>query len=179
MMSRRVVLPLILLSLCAFARVAAAADALPPTDALKSLALLKTLEGDWTGPITVDNPAWATDKPAYIAMRVVSQGNALAHEYKETQLPAELTVFYVDRDQLNLLHYCDFANRPRLIARPSKDGKSVEFDLVEYSGSDVVGHVSHAVFTVVDASHHTEEWTFLMPGDKAVHARMDLKRVQP
>lgn len=178
-MSHRFVLPLVLLSLCAFAGRAAAADPLPPSEAQKSFALLKTLEGDWTGPVTVDNPAWATDKPASITMQVVSQGNALAHEYKETKLPAELTVFYVDRDQLNLLHYCDFANRPRLIARPLKDGKSVEFDLVEYSGSDVIGHVSHAVFTVVDASHHTEDWTFLMPGDKAIHAHMDLKRVQP
>ena len=54
----------------------------------------------------------------------------------------------------------------------------MEFELVEFSGSDNIGHVSHAVFTVVDANHHIEDWTFLAPGQKALHARMDLTRAQ-
>lgn len=99
MMSRR--LPIALLLLCGFSQLAAAADLPPPTDAQKSFELIKSLAGDWRGPITVDNPAWATDKPANITMRVVSRGNALAHEYKQENFPAELTVFYVDHDQLN------------------------------------------------------------------------------
>jgi hypothetical protein len=34
----------------------------------------------------------------------------------------------------------------------------------------------HAVFTAIDANHHTEEWTYMMPGDKPMHAHFDLVR---
>jgi hypothetical protein len=31
---------------------------------------------------------------------------------------------------------------------------------------------------VVDANHHTEDWTYMMPGDKLVRAHMDLERTK-
>jgi hypothetical protein len=34
----------------------------------------------------------------------------------------------------------------------------------------------HAVFTIIDSNHHTEDWTYMMPGDKPVHAHLDLQR---
>jgi hypothetical protein len=40
------------------------------------------------------------------------------------------------------------------------------------------GHMQHAKFTIVDANHHVEEWTFLMPGDKPMHARMELTKAK-
>ena len=33
----------------------------------------------------------------------------------------------------------------------------------------------HAVFTIIDANHHTEDWTFMMK-DKPMHAHFDLQR---
>jgi hypothetical protein len=36
----------------------------------------------------------------------------------------------------------------------------------------------HAVFTSVDANHHVEDWTYMIPGGKQIHARMDLTRTQ-
>jgi hypothetical protein len=35
----------------------------------------------------------------------------------------------------------------------------------------------HAVFTIVDASHHTEDWTYMQPGDKPVRAHVELQRI--
>jgi hypothetical protein len=32
------------------------------------------------------------------------------------------------------------------------------------------------VFTMIDENHHIEDWTYMMPGDKPVHARFDLHR---
>jgi hypothetical protein len=52
----------------------------------------------------------------------------------------------------------------------------VEFEFRDLSGGNDYGHMYHAVFTVVDANHHTEDWTYMMPGDKAMHAHMDLQR---
>jgi len=35
----------------------------------------------------------------------------------------------------------------------------------------------HGVFTIIDANHHTEDWTFMMK-DKPVHAHFDLQRTK-
>jgi hypothetical protein len=34
----------------------------------------------------------------------------------------------------------------------------------------------HAVFTLVDADHHIEDWTYMMPGDKPMRAHFELQR---
>jgi hypothetical protein len=152
-----------------------AAKPVTSSDAQKSFDLMKTLAGTWEGPITTDNPAWSTDQPMPLTIRVASHGNALIHELS-TPGP-EVTVFYVDGDRLTLLHYCDFGNRPHMVARPSADGKTVEFDLVDAPGSNQVGHVSHAVFTIIDANHHFEDWIFTLANGTLVHAHIDFKRV--
>jgi hypothetical protein len=153
-----------------------AAPSVAPSDAHKDFDLMKTLAGTWQGPVATDNPAMSMDKPMSLSIRVASHGNALIHELN-TGGP-EVTVFYVDSDRLSLIHYCDFGNRPHLVAQPSADGRTVEFDLVGAPGSNQVGHVSHAVFTMIDANHHVEDWTFNLANGKPVHAHMDFKRVQ-
>ena len=145
-------------------------------DARKDFDLMKTLAGNWQGPVTTDDPAMSTDKPMSLSIRVASHGNALIHELN-TGGP-EVTVFYVDSDRLTLIHYCDFGNRPHLVARPSADGRTVDFDLADAPGSNQVGHVSHAVFTMIDANHHIEDWTFMLANGNLVHAHMDFRRMQ-
>ena len=112
-------------------------------------------------------------KPLRITLRVTSRGNAIMHEMKEAETPDDptkydnpITVFYLDSDRLILMHYCDAGNRPRMAAKTSPDGKTVEFDVLDVSGSTEYGHMDHAVFTVIDANHHTEDWTYMMPGEK-------------
>ena len=60
----------------------------------------------------------------------------------------------------------------------SPDGKTLEFDFVDLSGSNKHGHMHHAVFTIIDANHHIEDWTYMLPGDKPIHAHFDLHRVE-
>jgi hypothetical protein len=174
--SLRSAFAIVSLTACATAYAQSPAKPVAPSDAQKAFDLMKTLAGNWQGPVTTDNAAWSTDKPMSLSVRVASHGNALVHELN-TGTP-EVTVFYVDGDRLSLLHYCDYGNRPHMVARPSADGKTLEFDLIDYPGSNEIGHVSHGVFTFVDAGHHIEDWTFMLPGDKPVHAHMDFKRVQ-
>ncbi len=161
--------------------------ALAETDAQKSFDQLKTLAGTWEGPVTVNppQPEMSSDKPVHISLRVTSRGNALVHEMQESGTPLDpakydhpVTMFYVDGDRLILTHYCDAGNRPRMSGKVSPDGKTVEFDFVDLSGSNNYGHMYHAVFTAVDANHHIEDWTYMMPGDKPVHAHMDLTRAK-
>src|SRR5439155_119165 len=81
---------------------------------------------------------------------------------------------YLDGEQLTLVHYCDAGNRPRMTGKMSPDGKTVEFELKDISGS-TEHHMHHGVFTIIDANHHTEDWTFMMK-DKPIHAHFDLHR---
>jgi hypothetical protein len=161
--------------------------ALGQSDAQKSFDKLKTLAGAWEGPVTVEppSPEMSSDKPVHVSLRVTSRGNALVHEMQEAGTPLDagkydhpVTMMYLDGDHLNLVHYCDAGNRPHMVARQSPDGKKVEFDFVDLSGGNQYGHMYHAVFTIVDASHHLEDWTFLMPGDKPMHAHFDLQKAK-
>jgi hypothetical protein len=157
------------------------------SEAQKSFTQLKSLAGTWRGSVVMDppQPNVKNGEVAQISMRVTSRGNALVHEMSDptkaddpTKYDHPVTMFYLDNDRLTLVHYCDAGNRPRMVARTSPDGKTVEFDFLDLSGNTQFGHMQHAVFTTIDANHHIEDWTYLMPGDKPVHARMDVTRVQ-
>ena len=164
-----------------------AADKVSPSEAEKSFTLLKTLAGSWEGPVKLEppQPDMDTGKPLHITLRVTSRGHAIVHEMQEagTALdPAKydhpVTMLYLDGDRLTLIHYCDAGNRPRMVAQSSPDGKRVEFGFQDLSGGNEYGHMYHAVFTAIDANHHTEDWTYMMPGDKPLHAHFDLQRVK-
>jgi hypothetical protein len=180
----RIPLSIAVMSLASLAFAQTAATP-PSSDAQKSFAVLKDLAGTWKGPVTAtpSQPDW-DNKPVWVSLRVTSRGNALVHEIKDPGTPDDpkhddpVTLVYVDGEHLYLTHYCDAGNRPRMVARSSSDGKTVEFDFVDLTGGTQYGHMDHAVFTVIDANHHTEDWTYIMPGDKPVHARMNLERVK-
>lgn len=150
-------------------RIPAKSDAQISFDALKSLA------GTWTGPVTTDPPNPEINGPIQVTMRVASRGNVLVHEIPPGGVP-EPTMIYLDGDRLTLVHYCEAGNRPRMVARKSPGQKTVEFDFVDISGSTSPAYLHHFVFTIIDANHHTEDWTFMLPGDKLLRAHFDLKR---
>ena len=140
------------------------------SDAQKSFDKLKTLAGSWQGSYE--------GKPMQATLRVTSMGNAIEHEMKGDGPDDPITMFYLDGDRLLLTHYCDAGNRPRMAGKLSPDGKTLEFDLVDVGNysSTQAGHMQHAVFNIIDANHHTEEWTFFLEGKPPMIAHLDLKR---
>jgi hypothetical protein len=170
----------VLLAATAFAADTTAAQ----SDAQKSFDKLKTLAGSWEGHGTTVPPQPDMPDLMQISLRVTSTGNALMHEMRGKGKPDDrndddpITMFYVDGDRLLLTHFCDAGNRPRMVGKVSPDGKTVEFDFLDVAGSTQYGHMDHAVFTIIDTNHHIEDWTYMMPGDKPVHAHMDLQRTK-
>jgi hypothetical protein len=163
---------------------AVTAAATPSAETKQAFALIKSLSGRWQGPFF--NPE--TQKPVTMEMsiRVTSRGNSVVHEMKGAGDPDQsitkdhpVTMMYIDGANLLLTHYCDAGNRPRMSARISPDGKQVDFDFLDVSGPNTYGHMQHARFTVVDSTHHTEEWTWETPTGKKMGAQMDLHRVEP
>src|ERR1700756_3707013 len=155
MKSLRTLLPLVLLSIStlAFAQSDAhqhsAQSTAPKSDAQKSFDQLKTLAGTWHATITTDPPVKEMGNGAIgdVTLRVTSRGNALVHEMGEQgkddlmKYDHPVTMFYLDNDRLVLTHYCDAGNRPRMAARVSPDGNTVEFDFVDVSGSTKHGNM--------------------------------------
>ena len=179
------VLSAVLMSLSAvvFAQSDAQKSSLAPVpEAQKSFATMKSLAGEWEGPVTVpEMPEMAGGKPMHASLRVTSRGHVLVHEFQEAGTPLDatkydhpVTMLYLDGDQLTLVHYSDAGTRPRMTGKMSPDGKTVEFEFKDISGS-VEHHMHHSVFTIIDANHHTEDWTFMMK-DKPIHAHFDLHR---
>jgi hypothetical protein len=171
----RFMLLVVLISLSA---VAFAQSDAQRSDTQKSFDKLKTLAGSWEGRVaTVPQAAEAEGKYALVSLRVTSMGNALMHEIKVEGRPDDpITMFYLDGGRLLLTHYCDAGNRPRMAGKVSPDGKTVEFDFVDVAGSTRYGHMHHASFTLIDANHHIEDWTWMDPEDKPTHARFELQR---
>jgi hypothetical protein len=65
-----------------------------------------------------------------------------------------------------------------MVANISPDGKTVDFSFLDVAGGTQRGHMHHTVFTMIDGNHHTEDWTYMMPGDKPVRAHFDLQRTE-
>jgi len=187
MKSLSFVLSLVLLSLSTVALAQSDAQkssvAPVPSEAQKSFTTMKSLAGEWEGPVTVPDAPEMSGAKMHLSLRVTSRGNALVHEFQEAGTPLDatkydhpVTMFYVDQDQFTLVHYCDAGNRPRMTGKMAPDGKTLEFELKDISGSPEY-HMHHSVITLIDANHHTEDWTFMMK-DKPIHAHFDLKRIQ-
>jgi hypothetical protein len=180
MKSIRFVLSVILMSLSTIMAFAQSDSQKPiaQSDAQKSFDKLKTLAGSWEGQVsTVPQEAALEGKVMQVSFRVTSMGNTLMHEMTGAGRPDDpITMLYLDGDRLLLTHYCDAGNRPRMAGKMSPDGKTVEFDFLDVTGSTQYGHMHHAVFTFLDANHHIEDWTYMMAGDKPVHAHFDLHR---
>ena len=182
MKSIRFVLFALLMSLSslAFAQSDAhkSSDKVAPSDAQKAFDKLKTVAGSWVGQLTTSPQAPTADgKFAQFSLRVTSRGNAFVHEMSISGMPDHpVTMFYLDGDRLLLTHYCDAGNRPRMAGKVSPDGKTLEFDFLDLSGGNQRGHMHRAVFTFIDENHHTEDWTYMMPGDTPVRAHFDLQR---
>ena len=133
----------------------------PQSDAQKAFEKLKTLAGSWQGSVM--------GMSVQTTIRVTSRGNAILHEVTSSGMPDNpITMIYVDGDRLLLTHYCDSGNRPRMEGKFSPDGNSVEFTLFDITGNTEKGFMNRIAFTIVDANHHNEESTFMLPGKKVV-----------
>ena len=144
----------------------------PQSDAQKAFEKLKTLAGSWQGSFM--------GTPVKITIRVTSSGNAILHEGTSSAIPDNpITMLYVDSDRLLLTHYCDSGNRPRMQGKLSPDGNTVTFDFLDVSGSTEKFLMHDAMFTMVDADHHIEAWTYSLHGKPPVRSQgMPLQRTK-
>jgi hypothetical protein len=133
--------------------------ALAQSNAQKTFDTLKALSGNWEGK----NSQGQTLR---VSFRETAGGSALLSEIHGQGPENMISMIHLDGDRLLMTHYCGAGNQPRMKATLAPDGKSVMFDFVDATNlaSPDAGHMNHVVFSMPDADHHTEEWTYLDHG---------------
>ena len=148
-------------------------NAAASSEAKKLFNNLKTMAGTWQGTIV--------GIPINVTMRLSSSGTAIlhkAHTDKGGPPNHEITMFYVEGDRLLAMHYCDGGNRARFEGKMSPDGKAIEFNLLDVTGSTKGGLVKRMVFTTVEANKHVVEFTFIKPDGNPIELRGEFSRTE-
>jgi hypothetical protein len=147
--------------------VCASISAAAAPDSQKAWDRMKSLVGGWEGKT-------ADGKSVSATYQLTAGGTALMQESSEDHM---VTMFYVEGDRLLLTHYCGIGNQPRMQATISPDGKLIDFQFLD--GTNIptaeTGHMHRAVYTLADADHYTEEWTWKQAG-KETKQRVEMQR---
>ena len=126
-----------------------------------ALARLKSLAGEWqsVGP---------KREHAKLTYEVISAGSAVMERFSSDALPPKsgemITVYYIDRGELVLTHYCIAKNQPHLRAtRYDPQTGELDFDFV--SGGNMStgeeGHMHSAKMRFIDDNHLSTEWQYM------------------
>jgi hypothetical protein len=161
------------LSLLFLAATASFAQTTAQTSAQKTFDQLKSLDGFWEGKSS-------QGKPLQVTFRDTAAGSALLSEIHGMEAEEMISMIHLDGpNRLMLTHYCGAGNQPRMSATTSPDGKTITFDFLDGTNlSAGPGHMQHVVFTVIDANHHTEDWTFNAGSGKEMKEFFDLHRAE-
>jgi hypothetical protein len=120
---------------------------------------LISLVGEWEG-----TNAQGHVKATYT---LVSGGTALMERLQSGDEPEMLTLYTLDGDHLNIIHYCSEGNQPQMrTATITELAGPLTFKVVQVTGlkSPDAGHMTALILTMPDRDHFTQEWTYLSKG---------------
>lgn len=148
----------------------AAAAALAQTDAQKAFASIKALPGTWEGK-------GPNGQPLQVTFKMTGGGSAVLSEIDVPDHDMVSLIHMDGPDRLLMTHYCAAGNQPRMQASVSSDGKVITFRFVDATNlpSLEAGHMQQMTLTLLDDTHHLEEWTFVDHGKEHKEV-FDLRR---
>jgi hypothetical protein len=139
---------------------------------------LKKLAGQWEGAST---KGWENK----LTVRVIARGTAMlsTSEFIGENGEGMATLYFFDRGQLKLTHYCEAGNQPTLaLTAISADGKKLDFTFHSGTGMESRdnGHMDRLIVELVDEGHRKEQWSWYskgkqMPMEDVVYRRANAK----
>jgi len=126
-----------------------------------AFARLKGLAGEWQS-------VGQKGEHSRLSYQVVSDGTAVMERFTSDALPKNsgemITMYYIDRGELVLTHYCIAHNQPHLRAtRYSAETGELDFDFVEggniSTGNE--GHMHSAKLRFIDDNQISSEWQYM------------------
>lgn len=150
-----------------------AGEAPARVDARSAFETLKGLAGEWKGTIMEEN-----GDPGAETYEVTAGGNLVLERMFPGTAHEMLNAYYLQGDELRVVHYCATGNRPEMKLDPaaSRPGDLV-FVFAGGSGFDPAkdNHV-HGGRLTFDGDRLTTQWTFYNGGKETGSARFLLKR---
>ncbi|HEX7253583.1 MAG TPA: hypothetical protein VF376_11930 [Thermoanaerobaculia bacterium] len=161
-----------------FLGLVAGSEASDTSPAAEALAKLRTLAGDWEGP--VEWTGARTDKGRMnVSYSVTGYGSAVVENLSGDGPPAMTSVYHLDGADLRMTHFCGAQNQPRLKAsRIDLASGAIDFAFVDITNlkSPDAPHVYGAELRFADADHITLTFLFQSGGQKS-REKIDLKRI--
>jgi hypothetical protein len=148
----------------------AAAKPVPPS----RLDAIKKLSGEW---VEVGEDGKPTDK--VVATYRTTAGGTVVEETLFGGTPHEMvTMYYMDRDDLMLTHYCVAGNQPRMKAEKQATPNKLVFhcDGGTNMKSENDEHMHNATLIIVDDNHIQSEWLEYKDGKQIMNASFKLAR---
>lgn len=145
----------------------------PPNAAFEQM---KKMAGEWTAPM--DMGEGKTMDLAF-SYRLTAGGSALVETLFVGSEHEMMTVYYVDKGELVLTHYCHLQNQPHMKMDAQTDPKVISFTCVGAGNTTSCDetHMHQGKFTFVDDDHATAEWTLFQAGKPGDHpVKLDLTR---
>lgn len=138
---------------------ALAASASAQTGAQKAFNAIKNLPGTW-------EQQTADGHTLQVTFKVVSGGSAVMSEISDFKEDMISMIHLDGPNRLLLTHYCAAGNQPRMEATVFPDGKVITFRYVDATNlaTPDAAHMKQMVLTLIDDSHHTEQWSFAGEG---------------
>lgn len=129
-----------------------------------AFARIKSLAGEWQSV----GPKGEHSKLTY---QVISGGSAVMERFSSDALPPNsgemVTVYYIDRGDLVLTHYCIAHNQPHMRATlyVPQTGQ-LEFEFVDGGNMPTgnEGHMHSAKMRFIDENHLSSEWQYMQAG---------------
>ena len=138
------------------------------------LDVIKKLSGDW---VEVGEDGKPTDK--VVATYRTTAGGTVVEETLFGGTPHDMvTMYFMDRDELMLTHYCVAGNQPRMKAEKQSDPNKIVFQCAGGTNmkSENDEHMHHATLVLVDDNHLQSEWLEYKDGKQIMNASFKLAR---
>ena len=120
----------------------------PPSDspARPALSFFKSLKGGWAIKELASSKTYNFD----MTYDVGSAGSVVTEQFGK-----ELSVFYADKGELLMTHFCNRGNQPRLKMSPPKTPATYEFELMDITNLPTAEapHVHRIIYRVSDPTH--------------------------
>jgi hypothetical protein len=129
-----------------------------------AFARIKSLAGEWQS-------VGAKGEHSKLTYQVISGGSAVMERFTSDALPPNsgemVTVYYIDRGDLVLTHYCIAHNQPHMRATlyDPQTGQ-IDFEFVDGGNmpTGTEGHMHSAKMRFIDENHLSSEWQYMQAG---------------
>lgn len=125
-----------------------------------ALELLKSLEGDWSGPAVWDQGGRKGSVDFQVRYKTTAGGNTVT-EWLFPGTPGEMmSVYYLEGGDVVMTHFCTSANQPRFKLHRSADPNDLDFRCVGgFNMQETDSHMHSARIRVVGPDHIQGAWT--------------------